>query len=240
MDKAKLYKALFACCDKEKQSIRPILKGVNHQLEGNQWVLGASNGYVAVLAYLPATELSEDLNGKVIDEQGEDLARHGRFPSIPSVMPKGTPFRKTEFSIAELKALTNALIKEPNGVDPKRTDSRKKLVNRLIVEGACLNASFLKMALGVMELYGDNIVIETFRKTDPKVCGWGKEDTTPDTYTYYTMLTFHGTETRCLIMPAMPWESEHGEKVDYTIDEARELLAKQKVKKTEKPKAWYE
>ena len=238
MDKAKLYKALFACCDKEKQSIRPILSGVNHDLVGNQWVLGASNGHIAVLAYLPAGELPEELNGKVRDEQGQDLG--GRFPSIPSVMPKWAPFRKTELSIAELKALTNALIKEPNGVDPKRTNNRKKLVNRLVVEGACLNASFLKMALGVMELYGDNIVIETFRKTDPKVCGWGKEDTTPDTYTYYTMLTFQGTETRCLIMPAMPWEPEHGEKVDYTIDEARELLTKQKVKKTEKPKAWYE
>jgi len=238
MDKAKLYKALFACCDKEKNSIRPILKGVNHQLVGDQWVLGACDGYVAVQAYLPSGELPEDLNGKVRDEQGQDL--DGRFPSIPSVMPKGTPFRKTEFSISELKMLTNALIKEPNGVDSKRTNNRKKLVNRLMIEGACLNASFLKMGLGVMELYGDNVIIETFRKTDPKVCRWGKEDTTPDTYTYYTMLVMSGTETRCLIMPATPWEPEDGEKVDYTIDEARELLTKQKVKKTEKPKAWYE
>lgn len=237
MDKAKLYKALFACCDKEKCSTS-ILTGVNHELVGNQWVLGASNGLIAVLAYLPAGELPEDLNGKIRDEQGQDL--DGRFPSIPSVMPKGTPFRKTEFSISELKALTNALIKEPNGVDPKRTNSGKKLVNRLVVEGACLNAGFLKMGLGVMELYGNNVVIEIFRKTDPRVCGWGKEDTTPDSYTYYTMLTSPGTETRCLIMPAMPWESEHGEKVDYTIGEARELVARQKVKKTEKPKAWYE
>ena len=238
MDKAKLYKALFACCDKEKQSIRPILSGVNHDLVGNQWVLGASNGHIAVLAYLPAAELPEDLNGKVRDEQGQDLG--GRFPSIPSVMPKWAPFCKTELSIAELKVLTNALIKEPNGVDPKRTNNGKKLVNRLVLEGACLNASFLKTALGVMELYGDNVVIETFRKTDPKVCGWGKEDITPDTYTYYTMLVMPGTETRCLIMPAMPWESEDGEKVDYTINEARELVNKQKVKKTKKPKAWYE
>ena len=239
MDKAKLYKALFACCDKEKNSIHPILTGVNHELVGNQWVLGASDGYVAVQAYLPATELPEDLNGLVKAPDGATI-KDGMFPSIPSVMPKGTPFRKTEFSISELKALTNALIKEPNGVDPRRTDSRKKLINRLVVEGACLNAGFLKMGLGVMELYGDNIVVETYRKTNPKVCGWGKEDNTPDTYTYYTMLTFRGTETRCLIMPAMPWESEEGEKVDYTIDEARELVVKQKVKKPEKPKAWYE
>ena len=69
MDKAKLYKALFACCDKEKNSIRPILKGINHELVGNQWVLGASNGHIAVLAYLPAGELPEDLNGRVRDEQ---------------------------------------------------------------------------------------------------------------------------------------------------------------------------
>lgn len=238
MDKAKLYKALFACCDKEKNSIHPILTGVNHELVGNQWVLGASNGYIAVLAYLPATEIPEDLNGKVRDEQGQDL--DGKFPSIPSVMPKGVPFCKTEFLIAELKALASALTKEPNWVDPKITYNRKKLINRLVVEGACLNASFLKMGLGVMELYGDNVVVETYRKTNPKVCGWGKEDTTPDTYTYYTMLTSPGTETRCLIMPSMPWESEHGEKVEYTIDEARELVAKQKVKKPEKPKAWYE
>ena len=238
MDKAKLYKALFACCDKEKNSIRPILKGVNHQLLGDQWVLGASDGYVAVLAYLPAGELPEDINGKVRDEQGQDL--DGRFPSIPSAMPKGTPFCKTEFSITELRTLVNALIKEPNRVDPKHTYNRKKLINRLIVGGACLNASFLKMGLGVMELYGDNVVVETYRRTNPKVCGWGKEDTTPDTYTYYTMLTSPGTETRCLIMPAMPWESKHGEKVDYTIDEARELVTKQKVKKPEKPKAWYD
>ena len=238
MDKAKLYKALFACCDKEKNSIRPILKGINHELVNNQWVLGASNGHIAVLAYLPAGELPEDLNGKVRDEQGQDL--DGRFPSIPSVMPKWAPLHTNEFSIAELKVLANALTKEPNWVDPKRTDNRKKLINRLVIEGACLNASFLKMGLGVMELYGDNVVVETYRKTNPKVCGWGKEDTTPDTYTYCTMLTSPGTETRCLIMPAMPWESEHGEKVDYTIDEARELLAKQKVKNPEKPKAWYE
>jgi hypothetical protein len=150
MDKAKLYKALFACCDKEKQSIRPILSGVNHDLLGNQWVLGASNGHIAVLAYLPAGELPEELNGKVRDEQGQDLG--GRFPSIPSVMPKWAPFRKTELSIAELKALTNALIKEPNGVDPKRTNNHKKLVNRLVVEGACLNASFLKMALAFLNI----------------------------------------------------------------------------------------
>lgn len=234
MDKAKLYKALFACCDKEKNSIRPILKGVNHQLLGDQWVLGATDSYVAVLAYLPAGELPEDINGKVRDEQGQDL--DGRFPSIPSAMPKGTPFCKTEFSITELRTLVNALIKEPNRVDPKHTYNRKKLINRLIVGGACLNASFLKMGLGVMELYGDNVVVETYRRTNPKVCGWGKEDT----YTYYTMLTSPGTETRCLIMPAMPWESKHGEKVDYTIDEARELVTKQKVKKPEKPKAWYE
>ena len=238
MDKAKLYKAVFACCDKEKNSIRPILKGVNHQLLGDQWVLGASDGCVAVLAYLPAGELPEDINGKVRDEQGQDL--DGRFPSIPSAMPKGTPFCKTEFSITELRTLVNALIKEPNRVDPKHTYNRKKLINRLIVGGACLNASFLKMGLGVMELYGDNVVVETYRRTNPKVCGWGKEDTTPDTYTYYTMLTSPGTETRCLIMPVMPWESEQGEKVDYTIDEARELVAKQKVKKPEKPKARYE
>ena len=238
MDKAKLYKALFACCDKEKNSIHPILKGINHQLAGTQWELGASNGHIAVLAYLPATELPEDLNGRVRDEQGQDLAE--RFPNIPSVMPKGTPFRKTEFSISELKVLVNALIKEPNGVDPRRTNNRKKLINRLVIEGACLNASLLKMGLGVMELYGDTVVVETYRRTNPKVCRWGKEDTTPDTYTYYTMLTSPGTETRCLIMPAMPWGSEHGEKVDYTIDEARELVAKQKVKKPEKPKAWYE
>ena len=238
MDKAKLYKALFACCDKEKNSNGPILKGVNHELVGNQWVLGASNGHIAVLAYLPATEIPEGLNGKVRDEQGQDIV--GRFPSIPSVMPKGTPFCKTQFSITDMKTLANALAKEPNWVDPRRTDNRKRLINRLVIEGACLNASFLKMALGVMELYGDNVVVETYRKTNPKVCGWGKEDTTPDTYTYYTMLTSPGTETRCLIMPEMPWESEHGEKVDYTIHEARELVAKQKVKKTEKPKAWYE
>ena len=238
MDKAKLYKALFACCDKEKNSIRPILKGINHQLAGTHWELGASNGHIAVLAYLPATELPEDINGKVRDEQGQDL--DGRFPSIPSVMPKWAPLHTTKFSIAELKVLANALTKEPNWVDPRRTDNRKKLINRLVIEGACLNASFLKMGLGVMELYGDNVVVETYRKTNPKVCGWGKEDTTPDSYTYYTMLTIRGTETRCLIMPAMPWESEHGEKVDYTIDEARELVAKQKVKKPEKPKAWYE
>ena len=238
MDKAKLYKALFACCVKEKNSIHPILKGVNHQLVGDQWVLGASDGYVAVQAYLPAGELPECLNGKVRDEQGQDL--DGRFPSIPSVMPKGAPFCKTEFPISDLKTLVNALIKEPNGVDPKRTSNRKKLINRLVIDGACLNASFLKMGLGVMELYGDNVVVETYRRTKPKVCGWGKEDTTPDTYTYYTMLTSPGKETRCLIMPAMPWESEHGEKVDYTIDEARELVVKQKAKKPEKPKAWYE
>ena len=238
MDKAKLYKALFACCDKEKNSFRPILTGVNHQLLGDQWVLGASDGYVAVLAYLPAGELPEDIDGKVRDEQGQDL--DGRFPSIPSAMPKGTPFSKTEFSITDLKTLVNALIKEPNGVDPKITYNRKKLINRLVIEGACLNASFLKMGLGVMELYGDNVVVETYRRTNPKVCGWGKEDTTPDTYTYYTMLTSPGTETRCLIMPARPWEVEDGEKVDYSIDEARELVAKQKVKKPEKPKAWYE
>ena len=238
MDKAKLYKALFACCDREKNSIHPILKGINHDLVGNQWVLGASNGHIAVLAYLPAGELPEDLNGKVRDEQGQDIDR--KFPNIPSVMPTGTPFCKTEFSITELRTLVNALIKEPNGVDPRRTDNRKKLINRLVVEGACLKASFLKMGLGVMELYGDNVVVETYRRTNPKVCGWGKEDTTPDTYTYYTMLTSPGTETRCLIMPATPWESEHGEKVDYTIDEARELVTKQKVKKTEKTKAWYE
>lgn len=238
MDKAKLYKALFACCDKEKNSIRPILTGVNHELVGNQWVLGASNGHIAVLAYLPAGELPENLNGKVRDEQGQDL--DGKFPSIPSVMPKGTPFCQTEFLITDLKSVVNALIKEPNWVDPKITYNRKKPINRLVVEGACLNASFLKIGLGVMELYGDNVVVETYRKTNPKVCGWGKEDTTPDTYTYYTMLVMPGTETRCLIMPAMPWESEHGGKVDYTIDEARELVAKQKVKKTEKPKAWYE
>ena len=228
MDKEKLYKALFACCDREKNSIRPILKGINHQLAGNQWELGASNGHIAVLAYLPATELPEDLNGRVRDEQGQDLAE--RFPNIPSVMPKGTPFHKTEFLIADLKALANALTKEPNWVDPKITYNRKKLINRLVIEGACLNASFLKMGLGVMELYGDTVVVETYRRTN----------TTPDTYTYYTMLSSPGTETRCLIMPAMPWESEHGEKVDYTIDEARELVAKQKVKKPEKPKAWYE
>ena len=238
MDKAKLYKALFACCDKELASIRSILKGINHELVNNQWVLGASNGHIAVLAYLPAGELPEDLNGKVRDEQGQDI--EGKFPSIPSVMPKWAPFCKTEFSITDLRTLVNALIKEPNRVDPRRTDNRKKLINRLVIEGACLNASFLKMGLGVMELYGDNVVVETYRKTNPKVCGWGKEDTTPDTYTYYTMLTSPGTETRCLIMPAMPWESEHGEKVDYTIDEARELVSKQKVKKPEKPKAWYE
>ena len=238
MDKAKLYKALFACCDREKNSIRPILKGINHQLAGNQWELGVSNGHIAALAYLPSGELPEDLNGKVRDEQGQDI--EGRFPSIPSVMPKWAPFCKTEFSITELRTLVNALIKEPNGVDPKRTDNRKKLINRLVVDGACLNAGFLKMGLGVMELYGNSVVIETYRKTNPKVCGWGKEDTTPDTYTYYTMLTLRGTETRCLIMPEMPWESEHGEKVDYTIDEARELVVKQKDKKPEKPKAWYE
>ena len=237
MDKAKLYKALFACCDKEKYSIHLILKGVNHQLVGNQWVLGATNGHIAILAYLPAGELPEELNGKVRDEQGQDLG--GRFPSIPSVMPKWAPIHTTEFSVTDLKTLVNALIKEPNGVDPM-INNRKKLINRLIIGGACLNASFLKMGLGVMELYGDNVVVETYRKTNPKVCGWGKEDTAPDTYTYYTMLVMPGTETRCLIMPAMPWESEHGEKVDYAIDEARELVAKQKVKKTEKPKAWYE
>ena len=67
MDKAKLYKALFACCDKEKSSIHPILSGVNHELVGGQWVLGASNGHIAVLAYLPAGELPEGLNGKVRD-----------------------------------------------------------------------------------------------------------------------------------------------------------------------------
>lgn len=238
MDKAKLYKALFACCDKEKNSIHPILTGINHQLAGNQWELGASNGHIAVLAYLPAGELPEDLNGKVRDEQGQDL--DGKFPSIPSVMPKWAPFCKTEFSITDLKTLANALIKEPNWVDPRRTDNRKKLINRLVIEGACLNASFLKMGLGIMELYGDKVVVETYRRTNPKVCGWGKEDTTPDTYTYYTMLTLRGTETRCLIMPATPWGSEHGEKVDYTIDEARELVVKQKAKKPEKPKAWYE
>lgn len=238
MDKAKLYKALFACCDKEKNSISPILKGINHELVGGQWVLGASNGHIAVLAYLPAGELPEDLNGRVRDEQGQGL--DGKFPSIPSVMPKWAPFCKTEFLIADLKTLANALTKEPNWVDPRRTYNRKKLINRLVLGGACLNASFLKMGLGVMELCGDNVVVETYRRTNPKVCRWGNEDTTPDTYTYYTVLTSPGTETRCLIMPAMPWESEHGEKVDYTIDEARELVVKQKVKKPEKPKAWYE
>lgn len=230
MDKAKLYKALFACCDKEKHSIRPILKGVNHQLINNQWVLGASDGYVAVQAYLPATELPENLNGLVKAPDGKTLT-DGMFPFIPGITPNGEPKYKSKFDIKALKELAKVVDKEANGLPAKW-----KQVNRLILNNVRLNVRFLQKALSVMELYGDTVTIEAHVKrqsTEERLA--------------ISKLRVPGTESYCLIWPAKPWDGKdaklagiEGEKVDYTIDEARELLTKQKVKKTEKPKAWYE
>ena len=230
MDKAKLYKALFACCDKEKNSIRPILKGVNHKLMGDQWVIGASDGYVAVQACLPAAELPEELNGLVKAPDGEVL-KDGMFPSIPAVTPNGEPKHKATFNIKSLKELAKAVEKEPNGLPAKW-----KQVNHLILNGVCLNARFLQKALTVMELYGDKVTVEAHVKRGAT-----------DEHLAITKLRVSGTETYCLIWPAKPWDDSDdrligidGSKVDYAIDEARELVAKQKVKKPEKPKAWYE
>ena len=230
MDKAKLYKALFACCDKEKHSIHPILKGINHQLVGNQWVLGASDGYVAVQAYLPATELPEDFNSLVKAPDGATL-KDGMFPSIPGVTPNGEPKHKAIFNIKSLKELAKAVEKEPNGLPAKW-----KQVNRLILNGVCLNARFLQKALTVMGLYGDKVTVEAHvmrGATDERLA--------------ITKLRVSGTETYCLIWPAKPWDDSdarligvEGSKVDYNYSEASELVTKQKVKKTEKTKAWYE
>ena len=230
MDKAKLYKALFACCDKEKNSIRPILKGVNHQLVGDQWVLGASDGYVAVQAYLSATELPEDLNGLVKAPDGATL-KDGMFPSIPGVTPNGEPKHKARFNIKALKELAKAVEKEPNGLP-----ARWKQVNRLILNGVRLNARFLQKVLTVMELYGDKVTVEAHVKRGATDEGLA-----------ITKLRVSGTETYCLIWPAKPWDDGdakligiEGSKVDYSYSEACELVNKQKVKKSEKPKAWYE
>lgn len=235
MDKAKLYKALFACCDKKNRSIRPILKGVNHQLVGNQWVLGASDGYVAVQAYLPATELPEDLNGYVKALDGKTLT-DGMFPFIPGITPNGEPKYKSKFDIKALKELAKVVDKEANGLPVKWKIVNRLILNGVCLNGVCLNVRFLQKALSVMELYGDTVTIEAHVKRQ-----------STEEHLAISKLKVLGTESYCLICPAKPWGGKdaklagiEGEKVDYTIDEARELLAKQKVKKTEKPKSWYE
>ena len=220
MDKEKLvnlYKALYKCTDLDKVQPRPLLTGINHQKSGGQWLLTATDGKVAVRAYVPEGLIPDGNDGATISQDG--TRQDGRFPNLDSVIPKQAPTTVITMSVKELAKIADTLLKIGN-----YTTKRKSRVNNvLMLSGAYLDAGQLKLALGVISLYADKVNIE-IRKQAPS--GYANIN---------TVIRADGTSAFALMCNREP-----DEEFDYTVERVKEMVAKQKVKKTEKPKARYE
>ena len=211
----KLYKALYKCTDLDKVQPRPLLTGVNHQKTGGQWLLTATNGHVAVRAYVPEELISDGNDGATISQDG--TRQDGRFPNLDSVVPKQAPTTVITMSVKELTKIADTLLKLGN-YTTKHKNSRVN--NVLMLSGAYLDAGQLKLALGVMSLYADKVNIE-IRKQAPS--GYANTN---------TIIRADGTSAFALMCNREP-----NEEFDYTLDQVKEMMA---AKPEEPKKSWFE
>ena len=207
----KLYKALYKCTD----PLRPLLTGINHQKVGGQWSLTATNGKVAVRAYVPQELISDKNDGATISQDGEK--QNGRFPNLESVVPKQAPTSIVTMPVKELTKIADTLLKLGNYTTKRKNDRAN---NVLILSGAYLDAGQLKSALGVMSLYADKVNIE-IRKQDPT----GYTNTN-------TIIRAEGTSVFAVMCNREP-----DEEFDYTIDQVKEMM---NAKPEEPKKSWFE
>ena len=209
----KLYKALYKCTDTDPK--RPLLTGINHQKVGGQWALTATNGKVAVRAYVPQELIPDKSDGATISQDGSK--QDGRFPILESVVPKQAPTSIVTMPIKELTKVADTLLKLGN-YTTKRKNIRVN--NVLILSGAYLDAGQLKLALGVMSIYADKVNIE-IRKQDPT----GYTNTN-------TIIRAEGTSVFAVMCNREP-----DEEFDYTIDQVKEMM---NAKPEEPKKSWFE
>lgn len=216
----KLYKALYKCTDLDKIRPRPLLTGINHQKAGGQWLLTATNGKIAVRAYVPEELIPVANDGATISQDGtsqDGTRQDGRFPNIDSVVPKQAPTNVITMPIKELTKIADTLLKLGNYTSKYKNG---RVNNVLILSDAYLDAGQLKLALGVMSLYADKVKIE-IRKQGPS--GYSNPN---------TVIRADGTSTFAIMCNREP-----DEEFDYTIDQGKEMLS---AKPEEPKKSWFE
>ena len=139
----KLYKALYKCTDFDKVQPRPLLTGINHQKVGGQWAIAATNGKVAVRAYVPEELIPVANDEATISQDG--TRQDGRFPNIDSVVPKQAPTSVMTMPIKDLTKIADTLLKLGNYTSKHKNN---RVNNVLILSDAYLDAGQLKSALG--------------------------------------------------------------------------------------------
>ena len=211
----KLYKALYKCTDFDKVQPKSLLTGINHQKAGGQWLLTATNGKIAVRAYVPEELIPVANDGATISQDG--TRQDGRFPNIDSVVPKQAPTSVMTMPIKDLTKIADTLLKLGNYTNKYKNN---RVNNVLILSDAYLDAGQLKLALGVMALYTDKVKIE-IRKQAPS----GYSNTN-------TVIRADGTSTFAIMCNREP-----DEEFDYTIDQVKEMMS---AKPEEPKKSWFE
>ena len=211
----KLYKALYKCTDLDKVQPKSLLTGINHQKVGDQWAIAATNGKVAVRAYVPEELIPVANDEATISQDG--TRQDGRFPNIDSVVPKQAPTSVMTMPIKDLTKIADTLLKLGNYTNKYKNN---RVNNVLILSDAYLDAGQLKLALGVMALYTDKVKIE-IRKQAPS----GYSNTN-------TVIRADGTSTFAIMCNREP-----DKEFDYTIDQVKEMLS---AKPEEPKKSWFE
>lgn len=212
MDKNKFYKAIFNCCGNEG-----ILSGVNYCVDGDDYVLTASDGHLLIRCFLPLDFAPSDFDGKTKALNGCDV--DGKFPNVKAVIPNSVPKHVYKYSIKELINICNFLLKHNNGISGKNPPK-----NRLDFNGAYINVKYLKTVLNVLSLFSSDVIIEVRSSELP------------------LMLKIKDSKTFGIIMPALKYDIDSNfdspdAKVEYTIDETIELID---AKPVIKDKMWYE
>ena len=210
----KLYKALYKCTDLDKVQPRPLLTGINHQKVGDQWAIAATNGKVAVRAYVPEELIPVANDGATISQDG--TRQDGRFPNIDSVVPKQAPTSVMTMPIKDLTKIADTLLKLGNYTNKYKNG---RVNNVLILSDAYLDAGQLKLALGVMALYTDKVKIEIHKQA-------------PSGYAINTIIRADGTSAFAVMCNREP-----DEEFDYTIDQVKEMMS---AKPEEPKKSWFE
>ena len=216
MNKSVFYRKMFKCCA-DKTEWRSIITGINYVINENESILTATDSHMLVQAYMPSDFAPSDFNGKTKDINGVDV--DGKFPNVNAVIPTCEPEHSYKYSIKELIDICNFMLKHKNGIYGKNPPK-----NRLDFNGVYINVKYLKTVLNLFSLFSLYVTIEVRSSELP------------------LMLKIKDSKTFGIIMPALKYDIDvnfdaTNAKVEYTIDEAIELMD---AKPIIKDKMWYE
>lgn len=215
MNKNVFYRKMFKCCA-DKTDWRTSLTGINFVINDKESILTASDSHFLVQAYMPLDFVPSSFNGKIKDINGVDV--EATYPDVGAVLISNKPNYSYKYSVKELINICNFMLKHENGLC-----SENKLTNRIDFNGAYVNVKFLKNVLNVLSMFSLYVTVEVTDDESPVV------------------FRIKDSKTFGIAMPALKYDVDKAydspyAKVEYTIDEAIELIDKKPIEN----KMWYE